>query len=223
MSSLESVSVYPSGVFSVNDDVDKELMILPIGIMRELLEYENEVSAVEIRLTDPKDKKEIKRLQNEIQELLGEEFKVLDRFQQNETLYRMVRYEKIMTYMILFFVIIIIAFNILGSLTMLIIEKQTDIRTLTSLGAPRRLIRRIFILEGWMISLTGLSVGLIFGIGFALIQQHSGIIKMPGQMFAQAYPVILSWPDILLTATGVAVIGYVIALIPVFTQKPQQE
>ena len=223
MSSIESVSIYPSGVFSVNDDVDKDLMILPIDTMRELLEYENEVSAVELRVTDPQDKKEIKRLQTEIQKRLGDGFKVLDRFQQNETLYKMIRYEKIITYMILFFVIIIIAFNILGSLTMLIIEKQTDIRTLISLGAPRRLIRRIFILEGWLISLTGLAGGLILGIGFALIQQYSGIIKMPGQSFAQAYPVILSWPDILLTVTGVAAIGYIIALIPVFTRKQQQE
>ena len=219
--SIESVSIYPSGVFSVNDDVDKDLMILPIETMRELLEYDQEVSSIEIRLTDPNNKKELKRLQNEIQSRLGDSFDVKDRFQQNETLYKMVRYEKVITYMILFFVIIIIAFNILGSLTMLIIEKQTDIKTLASLGAPRRLIRRIFILEGWMISLTGLAGGLVIGIGFSLIQQHFGIIKMPGQLLAQAYPIILSWYDILLTVIGVAAIGYVIALIPVFTQKHQ--
>ena len=117
--------------------------------------------------------------------------------------------------MILIFDIIIIAFNIFGSLTMLIIEKESDIRTLRSLGAQESLIRRIFILEGWMISLTGLAAGLILGIGFALLQQHFGFIKMPGHFVVQAYPIILSWSDILLTVVGVAAIGYLIALLPV--------
>ena len=117
--------------------------------------------------------------------------------------------------MILIFVIIIIAFNIFGSLSMLIIEKKYDIQTLRSLGAQEGLIKRIFILEGWMISLTGLAAGLVAGIGFTLIQQHLGIIKMPGQFLVQAYPVILSWSDILLTTAGIAIIGYLIALLPV--------
>jgi ABC-type lipoprotein release transport system permease subunit len=98
---------------------------------------------------------------------------------------------------------------------MLIIEKRPDIDTLRSLGAQENLIKRIFILEGWMISLTGLVGGLIIGIGFTLIQQRLGIIKMPGQFLVQAYPVILSWKDIVLTIAGVAVIGYLIAWLPV--------
>ena len=84
-----------------------------------------------------------------------------------------------------------------------------------SLGAQDRLIRRIFVLEGWMISLTGLAAGLVVGTGFALLQQYFGFIKMPGQFIVQAYPVILSWTDILLTVIGVAAIGYIIALLPV--------
>ena len=120
--------------------------------------------------------------------------------------------------MILIFVIIIVAFNIFGSLSMLIIEKKDDIQTLRSLGARDRLIRRIFVLEGWMISLAGLAAGLVIGVGFALLQQHFGLIKMPGSYLIQAYPVILSLGDILLTAAGVAVIGYLIALLPVFIQ-----
>lgn len=117
--------------------------------------------------------------------------------------------------MILIFVIIIIAFNIFGSLTMLIIEKKDDIQTLRSLGAQDWLIRRIFILEGWLISLVGLAGGLILGVGFSALQQAFGIIKMPGHFVVQAYPIILSWSDILLTAVGVATIGYLIALLPV--------
>ena len=216
-SAIESIRVWPSGLFSVNTDVDKELMILPIAKMQELLEYENEVSGVEIRLTDNSDTKELKRLQKEISSKLGPDFKVKDRFQQNESLYKMMKYEKAAIYMILIFVIIIIAFNIFGSLTMLIIEKRFDIETLKSLGATEKLIKRIFVLEGWMISLAGLAGGLFLGILFSLLQQWFGFIKMPGHFVVQAYPIILSWTDVMLTAIGVTVIGYLIALIPAHT------
>ncbi len=215
LSSIEAIKVWPSCVFAINNDVDSELMILPIDEMRELLEYEDEVSAVEIRLTDEADHDELKRLQKEISMRLGPDFKVRDRFQQNESLYKMMKYEKAAIYMILIFVIIIIAFNIFGSLSMLIIEKRSDIQTLRSLGAQDGLIRNIFVLEGWMISLVGLAAGLVLGITFALLQQHFGFIKMPGSFMVQAYPVILSWTDILLTAVSVAGIGYLIALLPV--------
>ena len=216
--SIESIRVFPSGLFSVNNDVDAELMIVPIEKMRELLEYEDEVSAVEIRLVEGTSKDELKRLQKEIGTRLGPDFKVKDRFQQNESLYKMMKYEKAAIFMILIFVIIIIAFNIFGSLSMLIIDKKGDIQTLRSLGAQEGLIRRIFVLEGWLISLTGLAGGLILGVGFSAIQQAFGIIKMPGHFIVQAYPIILSWSDILLTATGVATIGYLIALLPVAVQ-----
>ena len=216
-STIESIRVWPSGLFSVNTDVDKELMILPIAKMQELLEYENEVSGVEIRLTDNSDTKELKRLQKEISSKLGPDFKVKDRFQQNESLYKMMKYEKAAIYMILIFVIIIIAFNIFGSLTMLIIEKRFDIETLKSLGATEKLIKRIFVLEGWMISLAGLAGGLFLGVLFSLLQQWFGFIKMPGHFVVRAYPIILSWTDVMLTAIGVAVIGYLIALIPAHT------
>ena len=215
LASIESIKVWPSSTFAVSSDIDADLMIVPIEKMRELLEYEKEVSAIEIRLDEGYGKEELKRLQEEIGGRLGPEFKVKDRFQQNETLYKMMKYEKAAIYMILIFVIIIIAFNIFGSLSMLIIEKRSDIETLRSLGAEDSLIKRIFVLEGWMISLTGLAAGLVIGIGIVLLQQQFGIIKMPGQFLVQAYPVILSFPDILLTTAGVAIIGYLIALLPV--------
>ena len=224
-SSLEFIKVWPSSIFSVSSDVDSDLMILPIESMRELLEYEEEVSAVEIRMKDSSDSKELKRIQKEISERLGPDFIVKDRFQQNESLYKMMKYEKAAIYMILIFIIIIIAFNIFGSLSMLIIEKQNDIATLRSLGAQDSLIKRIFVLEGWMISLVGLAGGLVAGILFSLLQQHFGFIKMPGHFVVQAYPIILSWSDILLTAVGVAVIGYLIALLPVasYYQKTEKK
>lgn len=222
-SALRSAKVFPSGIVSVNDDVDKELLIVPMETMRRLLEYDDEVSAVEIRVVEGTGRKDIRILQNEISRRLGEGFKVKDRYQQNESLYKMMRYEKMATYLILIFVIIIIGFNIFGSLTMLIIEKEPDIRTLRSMGAGKRLIRRIFVLEGWLISLTGLAAGLVAGITLTLVQQQFGIIKMPGQFIVQAYPVILSWSDIAITFVGVASIGYIIALLPVLTRGRKLE
>lgn len=212
--SIEGIKVWLSGTFSINKDIDSELMLLPIEKMRELLEYEDEVSAVEIRMTEGTDRQEVERIQKEISRRLGKGFVVKDRFQQNESLYKMMKYEKAAIYMILIFVIIIVAFNIFSSLSMLIIEKKDDVNTLRSLGAHESLIRRIFILEGWMISLAGMTVGLMTGIAFALLQQHFGFIKMPGHFMVQAYPTLLQWSDILLTIAGVSITGYLIALIP---------
>lgn len=218
-SAIESIRVWPSSIFSVNAEIDQQLIILPIQKMQELLEYDNEVSGVEIRLAENTSESDVKKLQKEISNLLGSDFKVKNRFQQNESLYKMMKYEKAAIYMILIFVIIIIAFNIFGSLTMLIIEKQSDIETFKSMGATDRLVRKIFVLEGWMISLAGLVGGVIIGVGFTLIQQHFGLIKMPGHFIVQAYPVILSWTDVLITIAGVSIIGYLIALLPVLYRK----
>ena len=214
-SALRSVKVFPSGIFSINDNVDKELMIVPIETMRELLDYDEEVSAVEIRFVEGTSAKKIRSIQEEISRLIGPDFHVRDRYQQNETLYKMMKAEKAITYMIILFAIIIIAFNIFGSLSMLIIEKKDDIMTLRSMGAKDRTIKRIFVLEGWMISLTGLAAGLVVGLIFSLLQQQFGFIKMPGHFVVQAYPLVISWKDIALTVIGVAASGYIIALFPV--------
>lgn len=213
--SIETVRMRPSGIFSVNQQIDDDLMIVPIEEMRKLLGYEEEVSGVEIRLAEGSTTKDIRSAIKHIQKELGPEFKVLDRFRQNPSLYKMMRYEKAAIYLILIFVIIIIALNIFGSITMLIIEKKDDIETYRSLGATDKMLRRTFTLEGWLISLLGLAAGLVIGIGFSLAQQHFGFIKMPGSFLVNAYPVILQWQDVLATIAGVALIGYIIALLPV--------
>ena len=213
--SIETVRMRPSGIFSVNQQIDDDLMIVPIEEMRKLLGYEEEVSGVEIRLAEGSTAKDIRYAIKHIQKELGPEFKVLDRFRQNPSLYKMMRYEKAAIYLILIFVIIIIALNIFGSITMLIIEKKDDIETYRSLGATDQMLRRTFTLEGWLISLLGLAAGLVIGIGFSLAQQNFGFIKMPGSFLVNAYPVILQWQDVLATIAGVALIGYIIALLPV--------
>lgn len=213
--SIESVSMRPSGIFTVNQQIDEELMIMPLDQTRQLLGYDEEVSGIEVRMIDGTSKKDLRKAINGIKEIMGADFKVLDRFRQNTSLYKMMRYEKAAIFLILIFIIIIIAFNIFGSLTMLIIEKKDDIETFRSLGATDKMLRKTFTLEGWLISLLGLAAGLVIGVGFALLQQQFGFIKMPGNFLVNAYPVIVQWSDILLTIAGVALIGYLIAIMPV--------
>lgn len=149
----------------------------------------------------------------ELQELLGPDFLVQDRVQQQPALYKMMRYEKLAIYLILLFVVIIIASNIFGSLSMLSIAKRGDMETLRAMGANDRLVRRIFVWEGWLVSLIGLAAGLVVGLALTLAQQHFGFVKMPGGFFLQAYPVVLQPTDILWTALGVAVVGFAISLL----------
>ncbi len=213
--SIETVNVYPSAVYSVGSEALDAAFVVSVDVMRELLEYTDEVSAVEVRMTEGVSDREVERIRDSLAERLGPDFKVSDRFMQNESLYKMMNYEKLAIFLILIFVIIIIAFNIFGSLSMLIIEKREDMETLRSMGATDTLVRRIFVLEGWMISLLGLFGGLLVGIAFAFLQQQFGFIKMPGNFIVQAYPVIISWTDVLATALGVALIGYLIARLAV--------
>ena len=222
MASVRSVKVQPSCVFSINSDTDASLLLLPLESMRSLLNRPDEVSGVEIRLAPDCTRRQKKEVQSTLETLLEDGFVVKDRIQQNESLYKMMKYEKASLFLILVFIIIIIGFNIFGSLSMLIIEKQEDIGTFRSMGAPDPLIRRFFVLEGWMISLLGLAIGLVLGIGLTLIQQKFGVIPMPGNYLVSSYPVQLQWSDVLITSLSVAVIGYLIALIPVSTAFPKR-
>ena len=217
-SSLRSERCYPSSIFSVNADIDRETILLPVETMQALLGYSpSEFSAVEIRLADVPAKeydKVLRRVKAGISERLDpKEFRVLTRTEQNPALYRMMRYEKAAIYLILIFVIIVIAFNIFGSLSMLIIDKKDDIATLSSLGMPPAQIRRIFTLEGWMVSVCGLVCGLAAGLLLAWIQLTFGLVKMPGSFTVSAYPVVISLGDILLTSCIIAAIGYFISLV----------
>ena len=216
-SSIEYINIWPSGLFSINSEIDNSYILLDIDKMRELLEYSGEeVSAVEIRMKDGYETRELKRVMDGISERLGEDFTVSDRFRQNESLYKMMKYEKASIYLILIFVILIIGLNIHASLSMLIIEKREDISTLRAMGAGETLIRRVFVLEGWFISLLGLAIGLLMGLAFCLLQQRFGLISMPGNFVIQAYPVVLKASDLLITALSVAILGYLIAA---FTER----
>lgn len=213
-SNLRSIKAMPSRVISVNAAEDNSLVVTPIDAMRELLDYDDEISSLEVWLEEGCTRRETRRAIAEVEEIFGDGFTVRDRYMQNESLYKMMRYEKASIFLILIFIIIIIAFNIFGSLTMLIIDKKGDIATFRSLGATDHVIRRIFILEGWLISLLGLAVGLIVGLLLAFLQQKFGLISLPGNYIVSSYPVRIQLWDVVATIVGVAVTGYVIAVLP---------
>ncbi len=219
MSSIIHARAKVAGIVSVNADLDAQLVILPMRVMQRLLGVRDEFSGVEIRMRPGSSAKDTKALIKELEESLGGDFLVLDRYRQNEAVFKMMKYEKASTYLILIFVIIIIAFNIFGSLSMLIIEKKDDIGTFLALGATPGLLRRIFVLEGWLISLFGLAAGLVAGLLFAFLQQKFGLVSMPGNYMIDAYPVVIKGGDVLLTALGVGIVGYIVALLPVSGNK----
>ena len=208
-SALGSARFSPACLISINSSVDEELVVVPIDRMRALLGLEDEVSGIELRTAEDADR----RLLRELRALLGPDYQVQDRYQQHPALYKMMRYEKLAIYLILLFVVLIIATNILGSLSMLRIQKQEDMQTLRALDANDRTIRRIFVWEGWLISLCGMAAGLLAGVALAWAQQRFGLVKMPGGFFLQSYPVVLQGSDLLWVTAGVAFVGLVISLL----------
>lgn len=219
-SSLQSAELFPSGIISISAQDDAGLIYVPFEVMRSMMRYDREVSALEI-WTDGNTDKLVRRLSA----MLGDDFKVLDRYHQDPDLYKVLRYEKAAIFLILLFVVLIVAFNIFGSLSMLIIEKKEDIAVLKALGANEVLVRRIFVTEGWLISLLGLAAGLVVGVGATLLQQFTGMIKMPGSYLVDSYPVALKLTDILIITLAVALVGYLIALIasPRRSSSPAQD
>ena len=158
----------------------------------------------------------MQKTKSEIRQILGDNFKVLDKYEQQEDFFKITKMEKWITYLILCFILLIATFNIIGSLSMLILEKKDDIQILRSLGADEKLIKRIFLFEGWMISLLGASLGIALGIVVILIQQHFGILKLGGDNYVvDAYPVVLLFSDVLISFVSVLIMGFLAALYPV--------
>jgi lipoprotein-releasing system permease protein len=200
-------SIQPSGVFGIQQDFD-DLIITPIEFTRDLLDQPNQVSSLELNYKKDTDLDEV---QGSIEERIGKSFTVRNRKEQNTELYKTINYERWSIFMILTFVLIIAIFNIIGSLTMLVIDKRKDIAILTSLGANKGLIQRIFFFEGMMISFIGCVIGLALGLIVCLIQKQFGFIKMGSALSVlDAYPVAFKLSDIglvFLTVTVIAVIA----------------
>ena len=212
--SLRKTTLFPVGLIALEKNFDEQYVYMPIDALRKVLERTDEVSMLEIRL-----KPEALtasgdipgKVQEEIADIFGEGFNVRNKYQQNESLYKMMTYEKLAIYLILLFVVLIISCNVFGSLSMLIIEKQEDIEILRSMGADDRTINRIFTTEGWMISLLGAAAGIVLGVLICLAQQHFHLVRLPGNFIVSYYPVHLQWLDILIIFLSVAAIGYVMS------------
>ena len=204
--------IYPAGVFRADKNIDSKYLFTTIEFARYMLDYTVEVSAIEIRL-----KKNVNsdKVQQQIQEMLGPSFSVKTRLQQNETLYRVMTSEKFAIYLILIFMAVIISFNIVGSLTMLMVDKKKDVATLQSMGADTGLVKRIFLYEGWFISIVGALIGVTLGVIVCLMQQYFKIISMPSGFLIDAYPVEIQVLDVLVVLAMVVAMGYLIARIPV--------
>ena len=216
LGSLHQVRLHPAGIVSLEQNFDQKYLIMPLDALRELLEYDDEVSAVEIYLKpDALNRHGLapRSFLSQVQDKLGPDFRVRDRQQQNTTLYKLLKYEKIAIYLILLFVMLIVSFNIYGSLSMLIIEKRDDIATLRAMGADDALVGQIFTREGWLISLLGIFSGVAIGLLICWAQQRFGLVKMPGNFVVDAYPVVVQAADILLIIAGVALIGWLISLL----------
>ena len=216
LASLREEKLQPAGILALDQDFDQKYMFLPLDALRDLLEYTDEVSSVEIYLQpESLDRRAMapRQLRAEVTGRLGDDFVVRDRQQQNSSLYRLLKYEKAAIYLILLFVMLIISFNIYGSLSMLIIEKRDDIGTLRAMGADEPLLERIFVREGWMISLLGIAAGVCVGLLVCWLQLRFGLVKMPGNFVVDAYPVVIRVSDVALIIAGVAAIGWLISLL----------
>lgn len=208
----EFVSKYlhPVGVFESNPEADNNV-IIPLKTARILLGEPKNISAAEIIFKNPEEAAQIK---DDLQQKLGDAFIVKDRIQQNELLYKILNSEKWAVYLILSFVLVIATFNIVGSLTMLVIDKQKDIAVLNSLGANKSMIRQIFLLEGLMISFLGCMIGLSSGGIFSYLQMKLGFITMSqANMVVNAYPMSIQISDFVLVFVTVMVISFIASFI----------
>lgn len=215
-SSFNLEYAYISGVFAMNQQVyDEGYMVVPLPLARSLFNYDREVSSIELRLKNDTDLSSVKK---QIKELAGEKFHVQDRFEQQEASFKMMQVEKWMTFLILSFILAIALFNVVGSLSMLMIEKRNDVCTLRNMGADDTLIRRIFLFEGWMISGFGALIGIVGGLVLCILQQEFGLLKLgqeSGAFIIDAYPVRVVAGDVFTVFLTVVSIGFLTAWYPV--------
>jgi ABC-type lipoprotein release transport system permease subunit len=212
-SALTAMTLPVAGIFEIEKSFDDTYVFAPLEFVRELLDRSAHASSIELRLREGAD---LDAARAAVARIAGSEMTVKTRRQQNETLYRMMRSEKIMVYAILMLIVVILSFNISGSLSMLMTEKRDDLATLRSMGATDRLLRRIFLSAGAFITLVGIVIGLTVGLTVCLIQQRFGLLRLPGNnMLVDAYPVKILFADILLVGASVFLIGYLATYIVV--------
>ncbi len=211
--SLNHKFIFPSGIFEVEKEYDSKYVYIPIDFAREITETDKAVTTIEIKFKEHTDPVSV---QKKITKIFGKGFKVQNRYEQQAIFYKVMKSERLAIFFILTLILIIASFNIIGSLTMLIIEKERDIEILKSLGADNNLIRKIFIFEGWLISIIGAISGIILGFIVCWLQQTYGFVKLNSQsLIMDSYPVVLKLKDFIIVPATVLLIGYWAAWYPV--------
>ena len=207
--------IFPVGIFMLKQEYDSKYIITPIEFTRDLLDYPvHKISYLEIKI---KPKTDFDDAKVQLQKICGLKYLIKNRFEQHELLYRIMKSEKWAIFFILTFILIIASFNIIASIAMLLIDKRKDITTLNNLGANEITLKRIFIIEGWLISLIGAVAGLIFGLIICWIQIKFSVVRFPssGSFVVEAYPVAMQLTDFAEVFITVAVIGFLAAWLPV--------
>jgi len=206
-------NIQPGGIFAVEESIDDKYVFVPLRFAREVLDYPTQASAIEMSVHPEAD---LNKVQQQVKELMGENYYVKNRYEQNEVLYRIMKSEKLAVYLILTFILLIAAFNVTGSLYMLVIEKKADMEVLRSLGASDRLIQRIFLSEGLLVTLTGSILGIALGFVFCWLQQTYGFVTIGGSNTAvvNAYPVQMKPLDFVVVLLTSAVIGFITSYYP---------
>jgi lipoprotein-releasing system permease protein len=205
------------GVFSIEQDFDLRYIVVPLNFAHDLFEYgTGEVTSLEIKTASGAD---TDRIQDAVASILGEEYKIENRYQQNDVFYKTMQAEKWAIFLILVFILVVASFNVIGTLTMLMLEKKKDIVTLRNMGADSRLLRRIFMLEGWLISASGAVLGTVLGLLICWLQQRYGLIRLQGSgsFIIDAYPVLVKAGDVILILVSVVFIGLLAAWYPIRT------
>ncbi len=213
-SGLNHDYIYASGIFALLEEVDAQLVLVPLAFASRLFDTGNEVSAIELKIHASA---KVQKVQKMLQQELGDAYEVKNKYQQHDMLYKTMKSEKWATYLILIFILMVASFNILGSLSMLIIDKKSDIAILRSMGANSQLIHTIFLIEGWLISLVGIVVGVAAGVTISLLQIQFGWITLPGSgsFVVSAYPVKIVASDLLMIFGAVSLIGFLASWYPV--------
>jgi len=209
---FEQSSVLPVGIFGVQAEVDAAYIITPLLFVQQLANRNNEVSAIEIKL---KDEGQMIALQEKLQTALGDKYTIRNRLQQQDFLYKILNTEKLAVFLILTFIMIIATFNIIGSLSMLMLDKKKDIATLRSLGCRVQDIQSLFFKKSMLTILLGAGIGLLIGLGIAFLQQTFGFVSMGGGSFVvNTYPVAIKLMDVLLVSATVITIGVLASWYP---------
>lgn len=214
MAAFTGDSLLVSAVYEALDaDFDTHTIVVPLEVARRLFDYTTEATSVDLALSDGADADAVGKA---VAEAVGPQYRVMTRLEQQQSSFRMIAVEKWITFAMLVFILLVASFNVVSTLSMIIIEKRSDITTLRAMGATRGLIRRIFVLEGWLISMVGALGGIITGVALVLAQQTGGFIKLggdPSQLTISVYPVRLEWADLLIVFALTAVVGYLVGVI----------